>query len=190
MAATLLLVRHAAHGDLGERLTGRGVEGGLTDAGQQQAEQLSRSLAGRPIAAIYASPRQRTLQTAAAIAEPRGLSIKPAAQLDEIDFGRWTGRSFQELAGDAEWDRWNSHRSVTRCPGGESMTEAQARAVAFAIEVSAAHDGEVVLVTHCDIIRALLCWHERRSLDDILAFEAGPASVTELDIAPVVRAAA
>lgn len=110
--------------------------------------------------------------------------------LDEIDFGDWTGQRFADLDGQPAWDHWNRARSTARCPGGESMAEAQARALAFAFEAAARHHGEVVLVTHCDIIRALLCWAERRSLDDILSFEAGPASATPLDLAPRALAAA
>jgi broad specificity phosphatase PhoE len=163
-------------------LTGRGEEAGLTAEGRGEAERAAEVLRAVPVSAVYASPRQRTIDTARAIARPHGLPVRLAAELDEIDFGRWTGMTFAELDGQAEWDRWNTQRSEARCPGGESMAQAQARAVSFAFEVAARHDGTVVLVTHCDIIRALLCWQERRSLDDILSFEAGPASVTQLSL--------
>ena len=184
MAATLLLIRHAAHRDLGQRLTGRARDGGLSEEGRGQADALARSLAVQPLAAVYASPRRRTQETALAVARPHGLPVRTSAALDEVDFGAWTGERFADLDGRPEWDRWNRERSLARCPGGESMGEAQARAVAFAIEASAAHDGEVALVTHCDIIRALLCWEARRSLDEILSFDAPPASVTRLAVAP------
>jgi ribonuclease H / adenosylcobalamin/alpha-ribazole phosphatase len=190
VAATLLLVRHAAHSDLGDRLTGREPDGGLSPIGKQQAAGLAERLQSRPLSAVYASPRRRTQETARTIAKAHGLAVRTEAALDEIDFGEWTGRRFAELDGWPEWDRWNRERSVARCPGGESMSEAQARAVAFAIEASAAHEGHVVMVTHCDIIRALMCWHQRRSLDDILEFVAEPASVTCLEIAPAEQVAA
>jgi probable phosphoglycerate mutase len=190
VAATLLLIRHAAHGDLGDRLTGRGDDGGLSDEGRRQAQALRDKLTGSRLAAVYASPRGRAQQTAQAIAASHHLPVQTEFALDEIDFGEWTGQRFAELDGQPEGDRWHSVRSAVRCPGGESMREAQARAVAFAIQASAAHDGEVALVTHCDIIRALLCWHERRSLDQILHYAAGPASVTRLEIAPAEQVAA
>ncbi len=167
---------------MGTRLTGRGDEAGLTDAGRAEVGRAAALLADEPVSAVYASPRQRTIDTARLIAARHGLSVRLAAELDEIDFGDWTGADFADLDGRPEWDRWNANRADSRCPGGESMAEAQARAVGFAIEAAARHDGAVVLVTHCDIIRALLCWQERRSLDDILSFEAGPASVTALPI--------
>ena len=182
LTATLYLVRHGSHEDLGARLTGRGAEGGLTAIGWSEAEQAAEVLRAKPVTAVYASPRQRTIDTARAIARPHGLSVRLAAELDEIDFGDWTGKAFAELDGQPEWDEWNRRRSESRCPRGESMAQAQARAVSFAFEAAARHDGAVVLVTHCDIIRALICWQQRCSLDDILRFEAGPASVTELTL--------
>lgn len=191
LAATILLVRHAAHGDFGHRLTGRGPEGGLTREGQGQAEALAGELARKPLAAVYSSPRLRTRQTAEALAASRGLPVLVADALDEIDFGDWTGRSFAELDGRPEWERWNRERSRARCPGGESMGEALARAARFVHEVAARYDGQTIaLVTHCDIIRALLCREHGRSLDDILSFEAGPASVTRLIVCGSEKVAA
>jgi len=187
LSASLYLVRHGSHSDLGTRLTGRGDEAGLTDAGRAEVGRAAALLADEPVAAVYASPRQRTIDTARLIARRHDLPVRLAAELDEIDFGDWTGAEFAELDGRPEWDRWNANRAEACCPGGESMAQAQARAVAFAIEVAARHEGVVVLVTHCDIIRALLCWQERRSLDDILSFQAGPASVTALPIVAAER---
>lgn len=184
-------MRHAAHGDLGERLTGRGPERGLTVEGRAQAEALAEQLRNGRIAAVYASPRLRTQQTAEAIAAGRSIPVQTATALDEIDFGDWTGREFVGLDGRPDWNLWNLKRSQARCPGGESMVEAQDRAIAFLQTVNARHDGEqVAIVTHCDIIRALLCWQEGRSLDAILSFEAGPASVTRLSLGGSAKAAA
>lgn len=191
LSASFLLVRHAAHGDLGERLTGRGPEGGLSAAGRQQTEALAARLSGEPIDALYASPRLRTQETAAAIAAASGTPVQLAAELDEIDFGQWTGCRFDELDGRPEWDAWNRVRSRARCPGGESMTEAVDRALSLLRALDERHaGGRVVAVTHCDIIRALLCWRDGRSLDRILSYEAEPASVTPFDLGRRARAAA
>lgn len=176
---------------MGERLTGRGPESGLTAEGRAQAEALAEQLRDGRIAAVYASPRLRTRQTAEAIAAGRSIPVQAATGLDEIDFGDWTGRRFTELEGQLDWDLWNSKRSQARCPGGESMVEAQDRAIAFLQTVDGRHNGEqVAIMTHCDIIRALLCWQEGRSLDAILSFEAGPASVTCFSLGGSAKAAA
>lgn len=163
----------------------------MTQDGHSQADALAAELSRAAVAAVYASPRLRTRQTAEAVATVHGLPVTVVEALDEIDFGAWTGRSFEELDGQPEWDRWNSWRSLARCPGGESMAEAQDRAAAFVDEVGQRHGGQtVVLVTHCDIIRALLCREHGRSLDDILGFEAEPASVARLAVGARRKAAA
>jgi broad specificity phosphatase PhoE len=170
------------------RLTGRAADGGLTVDGKVQALAAARQLESTPPTAIHASPRRRTMETAALVAERFGLTVRCSDALDEIDFGEWTGASFVDLAADPRWSEWNAHRSTARCPGGESQGEAQARALAFAFEAAAASQ-RPLLVTHCDIIRSLVCWEERRSLDDIHSVFCEPGSLTDLEIAPVEVAA-
>ncbi|WP_300973861.1 histidine phosphatase family protein [Sphingomonas sp. LHG3406-1] len=183
------LLRHGAHDDLGLRLTGRAPDGGLSALGRTQAVAAARRLQADPPAAVYASPRRRTMETASIVAEHLGLEVMEAPALDEIDFGEWTGRSFLQLHDDPRWAVWNSRRSEARCPGGETMAEAQARALAFAFEVAATHDGPALLVTHCDVIRALHCWSERRSLDSILDTQCEPGSLSVLALAADRQAA-
>jgi broad specificity phosphatase PhoE len=185
---TVHLLRHGRHADVGCRLTGRGQDGGLTAAGEAEVRQSAERLAGAPPTAIFASPRRRTLETAALLGSRFGLTVTIADALDEIDFGDWTGRSFEELDRDPRWTEWNTRRGSARCPGGESQAEAQARALAFAFEAASAEE-RPLLVTHCDIVRALVCWSQRRPLDDIHSVSCEPASLTELDLLHV-RAAA
>lgn len=178
---SLYLMRHGAHADVGKRLTGRGVDGGLTEAGQAQVRAAAMELDAAPPTAIFASPRRRTVETAALIGERFSLPVVQAAELDEVDFGDFTGRSFAELDRDPRWLDWNSRRATARAPGGERQAEAQARALAFAFE-AAARSPRPLLVTHCDIVRALLCWGEQRSLDDIHSVLCEPASLHRLDL--------
>jgi broad specificity phosphatase PhoE len=163
------------------RLTGRGPDGGLTEAGKAQVVAAAARLDGAPLTAIFASPRRRTMESAALVAERFGLQVEEAPALDEIDFGTWTGARFLDLAADKRWSEWNTHRATARCPGGESQSEAQARALAFAFEAAAGSE-RPLLVTHCDIIRALICWSERRSLDDIHQGSCEPASLSTIDL--------
>lgn len=183
------LLRHGAHGDVGRRLTGRLADGGLTDKGRRQAEAAAEGIADDPPTAIHASPRRRTQETAAILARAFGLPVRTEIALDEIDFGEWAGRSFAELDRDPRWAEWNIHRSKVRCPGGETMGEAQARALAFAFE-AAAKPGRAMLVTHCDIIRALHCWEGRVSLDRIHDIDCPPGRLSRLDLAAAAQVAA
>ena len=177
------LLRHGAHGDVGHRLTGRLPDGGLTDEGRAQARSAAAAIAASPPSAIYASPCRRTLETAAVLAEAFRLPVTQEPALDELDFGNWAGKRFAELEKDPRWTEWNVHRSTARCPDGETMGEAQARALAFAFEAAARHSSPPVLVTHCDIIRALHCWSQRTSLDHIHAIDCPPGSLSALDLA-------
>jgi broad specificity phosphatase PhoE len=170
------------------RLTGRAPDGGLTALGRSQAMAAAERLKHDPPTAIHASPRRRTMETATLVAHRFDLTVIEAEALDEIDFGEWTGASFVELAADPRWSGWNANRATARCPGGESQTEAQARALAFSFEAAAASD-RPLLVTHCDIIRSLLCWADRRSLNDIHSVSCEPGSLSTIDLSFVMAAA-
>lgn len=183
VTATLYFIRHAAHGHLGRVLSGRTPGVALSDDGRAQAAALARRLAGRRLTAIYSSPVQRARETAAALADGRGIVVTEAAGLNEIDFGAWTGRSFAELDGDPHWMRWNEARGAARVPDGESMAEAQARALACAAAIAARHDGgAVALVSHCDVIRAALAGYLGVPLDGALGFDIDPASVSRVSV--------
>lgn len=180
-ATTFLLVRHAEHDLLGKVLTGRMPGVGLGPVGRRQAQFLARHFREAAVTAVQSSPRERARQTAEPIAAGLSLACETAAGLDEIDFGAWTGKGFDELAGDPAWRRWNEARAAARCPGGESMLEAQARLLAHLDSLCAAHPGGVlVLVSHADMIKAALLHVLGASLDAIHRIEIAPASVSTL----------
>lgn len=146
---------------------------------------MARLLASEGLSEVQTSPRTRTLATAEAIADAAGAPLAVIPALDEVDFGAWTGRNFASLEGDPDWDHWNRCRGSARAPGGESMAEAAARLEDHLRHLARTRRGErLALVTHCDMIRALVLRIEGRSLDDILSFEVAPASVTRLEAGP------
>jgi broad specificity phosphatase PhoE len=181
VTATILLIRHAAHVELGKTLTGRRRDIALSPEGLEQAEIVSDLLGVEPLAAVYSSPRERAYYTARSIAEQHELKVEVADGLDEVDFGEWTGVSFDRLEGDPLWDQWNSARSIARPPHGESMEEACRRAVAQLEEIAARHgDQMIAAVSHCDIIRSLIAYYLGLPLDNLLRFDIDPASVSRL----------
>ncbi|WP_426958726.1 histidine phosphatase family protein [Muricoccus radiodurans] len=183
MATTLFLVRHAAHDRVHHVLCGRMPGVTLGETGRRQAAALGRRLAGEGISAVYTSPLERARETAAPIAARLGLAPRENPGLAEIDFGEWTGQRFDALAGDPRWDRWNTARATSRAPGGESMAEAQARAVAAVEGIGADHPEErVALVSHADVIKAVLASVMGLSLDAHDRFEVSPASVSAIAI--------
>ncbi len=182
MTGTILLIRHAAHGDLGSKLSGRSVGGDLVAEGLRQADLLAHRLAPEEISEVHSSPVARALQTAGSVSRPRGLPVTSAAALDEIDFGKWTGLTFDELAGDPAWQFWNEQRASARAPGGETMQEVQQRAGNYLAQVASRLRGEVVaMVSHCDVIRAMVARILGLSLDHLLRFDIAPASVTRIE---------
>jgi probable phosphoglycerate mutase len=183
VATTVLLVRHAAHVELGTTLSGRRRDVALSREGLEQAAIVADLLGTLPITAVYSSPRERAWYTARDIAEPHELKAEAVDSLDEVDFGDWTGRDFASLEGDEEWQRWNEERSTARCPGGESMGEAVARARAAIDELAGNHDDQtIVAVTHCDIIRGVIAQYLGLTLDNILRFDVDPASLSRIEL--------
>ncbi len=128
---TVRLVRHAAHGALGHRLCGRQPGVRLSDQGRAEAQALARRLAGLGVTRVLASPMERARETAEPIAEACGAAVETEPALNEIDFGEWTGAAFEALDADPRWRAWNADRGRTRPPGGEAMTQAQARMAAW-----------------------------------------------------------
>jgi probable phosphoglycerate mutase len=184
VTATILLIRHAAHSHLGHILSGRSPDIALSSDGLTQAGALADRLSKTRLHGVHASPVQRAQETAAAIAaERRHLAVETVPALDELDFGDWSGRAFVELEGDPRWATWNESRSTAAAPNGESMAEAQARAWAHIEEVALASSNQTIaMVSHCDIIRAVVAHVLGVSLDHYGRFDIDPASVSRLAV--------
>lgn len=180
-----LLVRHAAADHVGRRLAGRSPGVGLNETGRREASRLGADLATAPLAAIYSSPLERAMETALPMADPHGLEPVVGEWFHEVEFGEWTGRSFEELDGDPDWRWWNEFRSTARPPGGESIAEVLARALDGIREIRERHEGEwVAVVSHCDVIRPLLAHFAGMPLDHLLRLEVGTASVSAVELNP------
>ena len=183
--ANILLIRHAEHDHLGRILSGRSEGLGLTARGAERASALGSHLSGRAPDVIQTSPLLRTRQTAQAIGDACAREVEVVEALNEVDFGEWTGRAFADLEGDMAWKNWNERRSVATAPRGESMAEARDRALSHFHDTIARHGGgTVAMVTHCDIIRALVAHILGLSLDNILRFDIGSASVSRIAAGP------
>ena len=178
MSVTVHLVRHGSHAEVGHVLSGRS-EIALSNRGRAEAEALAAAFDDEPIVSLHASPRVRARETIAPIARRRGLEVRIAPALDEIDFGRFAGQSFAALDADGEWRRWNAERATVRCPGGEAMGEAVARAIGYLQSLSP-DESPALCVTHCDIIRGVVADRLGLGLDRIFALDCDPASRTTL----------
>ncbi|WP_334162966.1 histidine phosphatase family protein [Phenylobacterium sp.] len=181
MTTTIFLVRHGSTDHLGQVISGRMDGVALNDAGRREAAAVAGRLRGEGLEALYASPLQRTRETAAAIGGALGLEPQAEDGLLEIDFGDWTGARFADLDGDPAWRRWNDERSAARAPNGETMAEVQDRLVRWVETARTRHPGgRVCAVSHADVIKALLAHVLGFSLDRHAAIEVGPGSVSVL----------
>ncbi|WEX10412.1 histidine phosphatase family protein [Chelativorans sp. AA-79] len=175
------LLRHASHGHVGTVLTGRLSGAPLTPAGREEALALGRYLAGRKPDAIYTSPRLRAQQTAEIVGRETNTPYEVAPELDEIDFGDWSGKGFEELGEDRAWRRWNEERDTAATPAGDTMERASARMTGFMHRLHADFPGQgFALVSHSDVIKAALCRTLGTPFRSVHEFEIAPASVTTL----------
>lgn len=181
MTFVIHLMRHASHGHLGRVLTGRQPGVGLSPIGHKEALALARHMAALRVNGIYCSPRRRARETARYIMRESGAQCSISAELDEIDFGHWAGKSFSVLALDPQWRHWNDARDTASTPGGETMDDVAARIAQLVgrLRRECTH-GTFGLITHSDVIKAALCYYQGWSFNHVHSFEIGPASISTL----------
>lgn len=178
----LLLVRHGQTPTTGATLPGRAKGLHLADHGRIQAGAAAARIAGlKDVAAIYASPLERTRETAAPIAKALGLKVQAERGLLECDFGDWTGAKLADLRKKPEWQTVQRYPSGFRFPGGESFSEMQHRMVSTLDRLAAAHRGKaVVAVSHADPIKAAVAHALGTHLDLFQRIVVSPCSVSAI----------
>ncbi|WP_370323739.1 histidine phosphatase family protein [Euzebya sp.] len=180
MAATIYLLRHAVTAATGSRLGGR-TDASLSETGRAQAEAASQHLRDVDLKAVYASPLPRTTETAEIVARPHRLTVRPAEGLIEVDYGRWTDRPLKPLTRTKMWPVIQQTPSLVTFPDGESIRAAQERAATAIEEIAARHDKKLVaVVSHADIIKAVVAFYVGMPLDTFQRLEVHPASITVL----------
>jgi broad specificity phosphatase PhoE len=181
MTTTIVLIRHGAHDLLGQILVGRMPGVCLNSSGRAQAEGLIARLSRWRISAIHTSPSSRARETAEPLAKHLNLSAKVDPAFDEIDVGQWTGVHFDTLREDLTWRRWNTSRSLARCPEGESFVDVHARMARGLEQLARHYSGQTVAVfSHGDIIKVAICHVLGLPLDFHVRFDIDPASLSAL----------
>jgi probable phosphomutase (TIGR03848 family) len=188
----VLLVRHGQTPTTGASLPGRAPGLHLSDAGREQADGAATRIAElKQVDAVYASPLERTRETAAPIAKARGLKVSVDKGLLECDFGEWTGRPLKELGRLPEWTTVQRYPSGFRFPGGESFSEMQTRITGAVKRLVEKHRGGVVVaVSHADPIKAAVAEALGTHLDLFQRIVVSPCSITAIDYTaggPIVR---
>ncbi len=176
----ILLIRHAVNDVMkAKKLAGWMPEVHLNEEGRQQAEAVAERLRHLQIKAIYASPLERTYETAEALAQALTLDIQTRDGLGEVRYGDWTGQSLEDLAKLEQWRVVQMYPSGMRFPGGEALREMQARVVNELEAIAADHPRDIVAVfSHADVIKAALAHYLGVHLDLFQRIVIDPTSVS------------
>jgi probable phosphoglycerate mutase len=192
MTTRVFLVRHGETVLSAEDRFAGSTDVPLGPNGRHQAERLAERLVHDPLAAVYCSPLERTVETAAIIASPHGLEVQRRAGLREIDHGHWEGlrRADVEAQCPDEYAAWEEDPYTFAPQGGESGVQVIARALPLMREIVLAHAGQhVLVVSHKATIRLViagLLGFDARGYRDCL--DQSPACLNVLDFKSAVRA--
>lgn len=178
------LIRHGHIDSIGKSLAGRAPGVHLTPLGVEQVARLYNTfLRKQHLDAIYTSPLERARESAELISQLSGARVVVDSAFNEVDFGEWTSRTFQELETTPGWELFNCWRTRITIPGGESILQVQARAVDRLEQLARGHiDASIAIISHGDVIRAALCHYLSIPLDLMIRFEIDPASVSLLEV--------
>ena len=183
----LLLVRHAEVAVDYQHVFGGRVDMDISPRGHEQAAVLAKYLHTKPFDALYASPMKRVQQTLAALQTNGCPPPKILADLREVDFGDWTGHSWEairEKFGVSAFT-WLDQLECGSIPNAECVAECRARVAGCLDEILATHPGKTIAIfCHGGVIRLVLSNLLQLPLPKTDAFQIEYASVTEVSIGP------
>ena len=192
MNTRIYLIRHGATTLTAEDRFAGATEVPLAASGREQVARLAARLGGVGLTAVYASPMQRTMDTARILAAPHRLEVQTREGLREISHGHWeqltrreVGEKFPEEAA-----AWEADPYTYAPAGGESGLAVTARALPVLLEIVRANPGgQVAVVSHKATIRLLLSsllgFDPRRYRDNL---GQSPAALNIVDFKDTVHA--
>lgn len=187
----IVLIRHGENEFVKKgRLAGRLPGVHLNDKGRAQAEAvaglLSQKLEGLPIKAVYSSPLERAVETAAPLAKALGVEIIQRNGLLETDCGEWEGKTLKSLSRQKIWKVVQQTPSLFTFPGGETLRDTQHRIVNEIHELVKQHQENdvIICVSHADPIRLAIAYFLGLSMDMFQRLIVTPASLNILSLNP------
>ncbi|HMN12160.1 MAG TPA: histidine phosphatase family protein [Bellilinea sp.] len=182
----LLLIRHGDNDSLHQGiLPGRLPGVHLNENGRKEAGKTAELLRGVALAAIYASPLERTLETAQIVAEGHEIKVREEAAFIENYLPEWEGKKFSELAELVEWKKFCADPISGGNERAESAKQVQERAVAVVERMRGVYGEKdnVVVVSHGDVIRGVICHYLNLPLTEMrkLSIETASVSVIALE---------
>jgi broad specificity phosphatase PhoE len=192
LATRVLMVRHGSTVLSAEDRFAGVTDVELSDEGREQAELLAGRLSRDKIAAIYASPLGRTVETARILAAPHNLKVQTSDAFREISHGHWEGMTRHDVEKEfpKEMAEWEKDPYTFAPSGGESGLAVTARALPALIALVREHPGEnILIVSHKATIRLLLSsllgFDPRRYRDNL---DQKPAALNVVDFRDPTRA--
>jgi broad specificity phosphatase PhoE len=154
---TLYLIRHGTTTmNVENRYRGR-RDVPLDAQGWADAVEAARELSPMGIAAVYAGPLRRTINTAQVIAdECRIPDVRILHGLVNLDYGEWEGMTSEEASmfDPHAFKLYSESPNEAICPNGERLADGQERMLAAIRLIGERHGGEIVAaVTHAVMIR-------------------------------------
>jgi broad specificity phosphatase PhoE len=191
-ATRVFMVRHGATVLSAEDRFAGITDVELSEEGREQARRLADRLSGEKIAAVYASPLGRTVETARILAAPHDLQVQTCDGFREISHGHWEGMKRREVEEKfpEEMAEWEKDPYTFAPEGGESGLAVTARALPELIDLVREHPGEnILIVSHKATIRLLLSsllgFDPRRYRDNL---DQKPAALNIVDFRNPTRA--
>lgn len=183
----LLLIRHGEVEERYHRVFGGRIDMELSPQGHEQAAVLAAYLQRRSIDALYASPMRRAQQTLAPLAAQRTSVPVTMAGLREVDFGDWTGMSWEQVHARFQVSafEWLDQLERNGFANGETAAEFRGRVEPCLREILERHAGHTVaVVCHGGVVRMLLSILLELPLPKMAAFEIDYASLTSVERHP------
>ena len=180
----IVLIRHAhSLANAAGVLSGRLPNVNLSKTGQEQSERLADRLGRLVISEVRISPMERCSQTIAPWLKKYGKSVKVISDhnLIEVDYGKWSGKKLAILSRAKLWRKVQSQPSAVTFPDGESLAEMQVRAMASVHEFFSSDLELTIMVSHGDVIKAIVASSLGMHLDDFQRIVIDPASITILE---------
>lgn len=182
----ILLTRHGhVDGIQPERFRGR-ADLALTELGQTQARLLAQRIASDwSPKAVYCSPLQRCVATGTAIARACGIELQPLSELNDLDYGKWQSRTYEEARAEAPelFASWLATPQRVGFPDGEALQDVAARTAGALRYVRQQHKTDtVVLVGHDSVNRVLLTQLLDMPLSSYWRFAQNPCCVNVIEM--------
>ncbi|HEY6740085.1 MAG TPA: histidine phosphatase family protein [Actinopolymorphaceae bacterium] len=184
--------------EIRRELSFRAADGGLTEHGRAQAEQVARALAALPgfdfHAEIMSSPAKRSMETASVLASHLGLTVVADERLRNIDVGELDGRSDEEA-----WRtyteiverRWAAGEWSRRFPAGENLRNLSQRLRSALLQAArpevGSQRGDVLIVGDGVALRVALPYLIKNVEDAYPHDDMAPCAVTCFYASPRVR---